>query len=142
VTGVQTCALPISGPLSQILVNLVSNATLHAFEGRNEGRVRLHATRESGTHVRIWVEDDGNGIPADLLTRVFDPFVTSKMGRGGTGLGLHIAHNIAVNVLGGKITVISAVGHGTTFELNIPLIAPVPPANPDTAPMPFSAGNP
>lgn len=114
------------GPLGQILVNLISNTTLHAFEGRTQGHVHLHAAI-ADQHARIWVEDDGIGIPAELLPRIFDPFVTSKMGRGGTGLGLHIAHNIAVNVLGGSISVVSALGHGTTFELNIPLVAPLPP---------------
>ena len=75
--------------------------------------------------LRIW-KDDGVGIPPELLPRIFAPFVTSKMGRGGTGLGLYIAHNIAANMLGGSISVISAIGHGTTFELNIPLVAPKP----------------
>lgn len=114
------------GPLGQILVNLIGNATLHAFEGRSQGNVRIHATARTSGKVRIWVDDDGVGIPPELLPRIFDPFVTSKMGRGGTGLGLYIAHNIAANMLGGSISVISAIGHGTTFELNIPLVAPKP----------------
>jgi C4-dicarboxylate-specific signal transduction histidine kinase len=83
-TGIQLDSYP--GPLSQILVNLIGNTTLHAFDGRPEGHVRLHAAVESGKNVRIWVEDNGIGIPPELLPRIFDPFVTSKMGRGGTGL--------------------------------------------------------
>ena len=75
------------------------------------------------------IGDDGAGIPASLLPRIFDPFVTSRMGRGGTGLGLHIAHNIAANVLGGRISVTSIEGSGTVFELEIPLVAPLPAAN-------------
>lgn len=114
------------GPLGQILVNLIGNATLHAFEGRSHGKVHIHATAHTGDNVRIWVDDDGIGIPPELLPRIFDPFVTSKMGRGGTGLGLYIAHNIAANMLGGSISVISSIGHGTTFELNIPAVAPKP----------------
>ena len=114
------------GPLGQILVNLIGNATLHAFEGRSHGKVHIHASTHTGGNVRIWVDDDGIGIPPELLPRIFDPFVTSKMGRGGTGLGLYIAHNIAANMLGGSISVISSIGHGTTFELNIPAVAPKP----------------
>jgi PAS domain-containing protein len=62
------------------------------------------------------------GIPASLLPRIFDPFVTSRMGSGGTGLGLHIAHNIAANVLGGRISATSSEGRGTTFEIEIPCL--------------------
>ena len=76
--------------------------------------------------MQIWVSDDGVGIPASLLPRIFDPFVTSRMGSGGTGLGLHIAHNIAANVLGGRISATSSEGQGTTFEIEIPLLAPQP----------------
>lgn len=114
------------GPIGQILANLIGNAILHAFEGKTHGLVRIHAAARAGQNVRLWVEDDGLGIPPELLPRIFDPFVTSKMGRGGTGLGLYIAHNIAANMLGGSISAISVPGQGTTFELNIPLIAPQP----------------
>ena len=70
------------------------------------------------------VADDGNGIPADLRDRIFNPFVTTKMGRGGTGLGLHIAYNAVTHVLGGTLTVRSEEGVGATFEMRLPLSAP------------------
>ncbi len=113
------------GPLGQIIANLITNATVHAFTGRDHGHIRLYAATHEN-NVQIWIGDDGTGIPPSLLPRIFDPFVTSKMGRGGTGLGLHIAHNIAANVLGGRISVTSIEGHGTAFELEIPLVAPQP----------------
>lgn len=115
------------GPLGQIVTNLIANATMHAFEDREQGHIRLYA-RAGEKRVQIWIADDGVGIPASLKPRIFDPFVTSKMGRGGTGLGLHIAHNIAVKVLGGRIAATSVEGHGTIFELDIPLVAPLPTA--------------
>ena len=52
------------------------------------------------------------------------PFFTTRQGQGGTGLGLHIAHNAVINVLGGKIEVQSQPGEGTTFTLRLPMIAP------------------
>ena len=116
------------GPLGQIITNLITNATVHAFADRENGQIRVYA-QASGQSVQIWIGDDGAGIPASLLPRIFDPFVTSRMGRGGTGLGLHIAHNIAANVLGGRISVTSIEGSGTVFELEIPLVAPLPAAN-------------
>lgn len=116
------------GPLGQIITNLITNATVHAFADHHEGHIRVMAQADEQA-VQIWISDDGAGIPANLLPRIFDPFVTSKMGRGGTGLGLHIAHNIAANVLGGRISVTSVLGVGTVFEIEIPLIAPQPAAD-------------
>jgi signal transduction histidine kinase len=58
------------------------------------------------------------------VQRVFDPFVTTRMGRGGTGLGLHIAHNAATQILGGTLEVDSTPGQGTRFTLRLPRQAP------------------
>jgi signal transduction histidine kinase len=68
--------------------------------------------------VAIVVADDGAGIDATDLTRVFDPYFTTK--RGGTGLGLPIAKNI-VEGLGGAINVSSTPGHGTEMRIELPL---------------------
>lgn len=113
------------GPLGQIITNLITNATVHAFSDRDRGTITVHAETESD-RLKLRIGDDGIGIAPDMLSRIFDPFVTTRMGRGGTGLGLHIAHNIASNILGGSISVSSTTGQGTTFELNIPLTAPAP----------------
>ena len=114
------------GPLGQILANLISNAAFHAFEGREQGLITVRAELIGNERLRLSVQDDGRGIPAELLPRIFDPFVTSKMGRGGTGLGLHIAHNIAVQVLGGSISANCEPDEGCCFELILPLVAPLP----------------
>jgi PAS domain S-box-containing protein len=113
------------GPLGQVLTNLVANAVTHAFGERTDGRIRVVAMPGREGRVTIQVGDDGAGIDPGLLPRIFDPFVTSRMGRGGTGLGLHIAHNLVVQVLGGSISVESTLGGGTTFTLDLPRVAPV-----------------
>ena len=64
------------------------------------------------------------GIDASNLQRIFDPFFTTKMGVGGSGLGLHIVHNIVTDILGGRINVSSEPGKGTCFTLSLPLVAP------------------
>lgn len=66
------------------------------------------------------VADDGPGMPQDVLLKVFDPFITSS--QSGVGIGLYLARQIAV-ALGGRISVTSEVGRGSSFELNIPRIA-------------------
>jgi signal transduction histidine kinase len=71
------------------------------------------------------VADNGAGIPTDHLRRVFDPFYTTRLGAGQSGLGLYITHNIVTGVLAGQIDVSSTPGHGSTFTLRLPAAAPL-----------------
>lgn len=120
------------GPLGQVLTNLVLNALTHAFDGRLQGAISITALHDpTEAALRLAVSDDGMGIREDILPRIFDPFVTTRMGRGGTGLGLHIAHNIVVQLLGGGISARNEPQGGAVFELWIPLVAPM--AATDTA---------
>lgn len=112
------------GALGQVVTNLVNNAVLHGFEGRNQGTVHITGEARDEGWLLLRVADDGCGIPTDLLDRIFDPFVTTKMGRGGTGLGLHISYNAVVSLLGGSISVRSTEGEGAVFELLLPSSAP------------------
>lgn len=112
------------GPLGQTIGNLINNAVIHGFDGRGHGVIRVVGRRGEDDTIVLRISDDGKGIPAALLPRVFDPFMTTRMGRGGTGLGLNIAYNAVVNLLGGSMTVHSEEGAGTTFELRLPPKAP------------------
>ena len=111
------------GALGQVLTNLINNAVLHGLEGCTVGTIRLSAEC-SGVNVEIRVSDDGRGIAPELQKRIFEPFYTSKRGSGGTGLGLHICQGIVNRVLGGEMSVQSAVGCGSTFVLLFPRVAP------------------
>jgi PAS domain S-box-containing protein len=111
------------GPLGQVLTNLVNNALFHGFNGIAAGSVHISATPQ-GDHVRIQVTDNGRGILPEHLSRVFDPFFTTRLGQGGSGLGLHIVYSIVTRVLGGRIMLASQPGAGTTFNLELPVIAP------------------
>ncbi|MCX9157054.1 PAS domain S-box protein [Niveibacterium sp. 24ML] len=112
------------GPLGQVLTNLVNNSILHGFEDRAAGEVRIRVAPEGADAVLIEVRDDGQGISEAALRRVFDPFYTTKMGRGGSGLGMHIVHTIVTGLLGGTVDLQSAVGLGTTVTLVVPRRAP------------------
>ncbi len=113
------------GPLGQVLTNLVMNATIHAFDdGHRAGTIRISARRVHGLKLEVEVADDGAGIEPAVISRIFDPFYTTRQGHGGTGLGLHIVHNAVTNVLGGRIAVTSQPGNGTCFTLHLPMIAP------------------
>lgn len=112
------------GPLGQVVTNFVTNALTHAFEGRSSGHLTLTATPTDDGWVQLRIADDGIGIPEENLRRIFDPFFTTKLGRGGSGLGLNIVYNIVTRILGGRISVDSRTGSGTTFLLTMPLKAP------------------
>jgi PAS domain S-box-containing protein len=112
------------GALGQVLTNLVSNAVLHAFDGRATGTVTISAEAASGEEIVLRVQDDGSGVPVALQKKIFEPFFTTKMGQGGTGLGLHIVFNTVTRVLGGRIALHSDLHRGSTFELHLPCVAP------------------
>lgn len=112
------------GPLGQVVTNLVNNALLHGFEGRKTGTVYISAQPASEGWMELSVQDDGVGIPSTNLNRIFDPYFTTKLGAGGSGLGLNITHNIVTGILGGRIRVQSEVGAGATFILTLPIVAP------------------
>jgi len=120
------------GPFGQVVTNLINNALLHAFDGREGGTMTLAVTVLDGGHVTIVFADDGAGIAPEHLSRIYDPFFTTKLGQGGSGLGLSISYNIVTSLLGGTIAVASSPA-GTTFTLALPLVAPSPdPASPAT----------
>ncbi|HXV37378.1 MAG TPA: ATP-binding protein [Myxococcota bacterium] len=104
--------------LQQVFLNLVLNAS-QAIASRGTIRVRTAAQNQS---VMVWIEDDGCGIPAELIDRIFDPFFTTKPVGEGTGLGLGIAHEI-VRKHGGEITIDSEPGRGTSFGVRLPIRA-------------------
>lgn len=114
------------GPLGQVLTNLINNAVIHGFDERTHGSVEIRCETLPGDQLRLIVSDDGHGIPEKALARVFDPFFTTRMGRGGTGLGLHISHSLVTHVLGGSIRVESRVGEGTQVIIELPRVAPGP----------------
>ena len=113
------------GPLTQVLMNLLNNAVVHAFENHPGPReVRIKGEALPNQRVRITVSDNGCGVPKAHLSRLFDPFFTTKLGRGGSGLGLHIVYTLITGPLGGRVKVSSAPGQGCTFTLELPDKAP------------------
>lgn len=112
------------GPLGQTLANLINNALLHGFDGRDAGCITISARPLPGERFELVVADDGVGIDAADQKRIFDPFFTTKLGKGGSGLGLHIVYNLVTGVLGGEISVDSQRQTGTRFIVVAPLTAP------------------
>ncbi|MBT9501646.1 MAG: hypothetical protein IV092_10410 [Burkholderiaceae bacterium] len=105
--------------LSAVLGRLLDNALEHGFAGRDQGRVSLRCERLDGGGCRLTVRDNGCGIAAEHLAKVFDPFFTTRMGQS-SGLGLYSANNLVTQVLGGTLTVSSVPGEGSEFVLELP----------------------
>ncbi len=121
------------GPLGQVLMNLINNAIVHAFAGRAGGRITLKAQALEPDRLLLSVADDGCGIAPEHHKKVYDPFFTTRLGQGGSGLGLNIVHTLVSGVLGGRIELHSTPGAGTRFDLWLPRSAPQPPPRPDPA---------
>ena len=112
------------GAYGQVLTNLIFNAVTHGFTNGPGGHILIKARRLGVEQVEITFSDDGSGIPKDVQRRVFDPFFTTRRAQGSTGLGLYIVHNLVTEQLGGRVTLVSAPGKGTTIRMTLPLLAP------------------
>ncbi|MBE0671217.1 MAG: GAF domain-containing protein, partial [Anaerolineales bacterium] len=106
--------------IKQVLLNLIHNA-LQAMKGGGELTVSTYPARREG---RDWivmsVKDSGMGISPEDQSRIFEPFFTTKGDRGGTGLGLSVTYGIVTDH-GGTIEISSVPGHGSTFDVWLPL---------------------
>jgi two-component system NtrC family sensor kinase len=110
--------------LGQVFLNLINNAG-DAINGA--GTITL-ATRRDGEVIRVSVTDDGAGMTAEVMQRIFQPFYTTKEVRKGTGLGLSISMSI-VESMGGAIEVQSMPGAGSCFTVVLPVAEKEPDAD-------------
>ncbi|MDY6792576.1 MAG: ATP-binding protein [Thermodesulfobacteriota bacterium] len=105
--------------LQQVFLNLLTNA-IDAIG--KDGLVEIKSRRLDSI-IYVIIKDDGPGIPAEKQKNVFDPFFTTKEAGKGTGLGLSVSYNI-IEKMGGTIHLKSQVGKGTSFTIEVPVVAP------------------
>jgi signal transduction histidine kinase len=106
--------------LKQILLNIIMNA-LQAMES-DGGKLLVETSAAGNDHVSFIIADNGPGIPAEAIGRIFDRYFTTKKPGEGTGLGLFVTKSL-VESMGGEIKVTSRIGGGTTFTVTLPLRA-------------------
>jgi signal transduction histidine kinase len=112
------------GALFQVFTNLIENAVTHAFADGQSGTMRIEVLPPQRGSLEIRFSDDGSGMSEDVRSKAFEPFFTTRRDQGGSGLGLHLVHNLITGLMGGDIALGSAEGRGTQFILHVPLVAP------------------
>lgn len=108
--------------LNQVFLNLIVNSAqaIEAQQKRAKGVIAIRTWRE-GKHVCCEIADNGPGIPKEILSRIYEPFFTTKAPGKGTGLGLSISYDIIVRKHGGELSVDCPRDGGTVFTLRIPM---------------------
>ncbi|WP_374008235.1 DAHL domain-containing protein [Delftia lacustris] len=106
--------------INQVFLNIITNATQAMLKKPEKGMIKISTAREGEQAIRIEIEDNGQGIPPEVLPNIFDPFYTTKDIGQGTGMGLSISYNI-IHAHGGQIFCNSELGIGTIFTIILPI---------------------
>lgn len=110
-----------AGPINQIMINLIMNSIIHGFEFVETGQIDIYVEMVGEGKISIVYKDNGKGIPEHLRKRIFDPFVTTKRGQGGSGLGMHLVYNLVTQALNGSISITSEESQGVEFQIIFPV---------------------
>lgn len=108
------------GSINQILINLIMNSLIHAFTDKDDGQIQITITTEHNNCQMIY-QDNGSGVPEHIRKRIFDPFVTTKRGEGGSGLGMHLVYNLVTQALHGNIQLESSIDEGIRVFIEFPV---------------------
>lgn len=108
------------GALSQVITNIVMNAIIHAYEPDDMGNLLIRTVHD-GSNVHLNCSDDGKGMTAESLSKVFEAYYTTREGEGGSGLGTRIIYTLVTEVLRGQISCSSELGMGTMFTITLPI---------------------
>ncbi|MDM8568901.1 response regulator, partial [Thiotrichales bacterium HSG1] len=106
------------GVFSQVITNFVMNSLIHGFRDKSDGHMRI-IVEQNDEEIILRYSDNGRGIPADIVSKVFDPFFTTNRQGGGSGLGMHIVYNLITHQLNGTIQCESVIDEGTTFIITL-----------------------
>ena len=109
------------GPINQIIINLIMNSLIHGFKNTDSGRIVISVECKANK-CRITYFDNGRGIEEKIKQKIFDPFVTTRRGEGGSGLGMHLVYNLVTQALNGNIEVESELGEGAEFIIEFPAV--------------------
>jgi signal transduction histidine kinase len=112
--------------IGRVVLNLITNAFYVVDEKKKSGKENYEPTvtvntKKTATKIEIQVSDNGNGIPKKILSKIFQPFFTTKPTGKGTGLGLSMSYDIVTKGHGGELKVETKQGEGTIFTILLPI---------------------
>jgi C4-dicarboxylate-specific signal transduction histidine kinase len=110
-----------AGAFGQVITNLLQNACIHAFDRTAHPAVITIAAAVGDDRLLLRVADNGGGMTPDVAARVWEPFFTTRRGDGGSGLGMHIVHNLVVQRFRGTIDLQTAPGEGCRYTIVLPV---------------------
>ncbi|GAB2596281.1 sensor histidine kinase [Nitrincola alkalisediminis] len=106
------------GPLGQIILNAVNNSLTHGFEHQSQGVIYVKAYTDDAQTLVLIIGDNGCGVAPESIDKLFDPFYTTKFGKGGSGLGLYIVYSLVTKILKGSIIIRN--NPGLEMEIRMP----------------------
>ncbi|MBQ4811900.1 HAMP domain-containing histidine kinase [Pseudoalteromonas luteoviolacea] len=109
-----------AGLLQQVFEQLLSNSLIHGFMDLKDNQISVNVELRNQSLEVVYM-DNGVGVSTAIKKRIFDPFVTTKRGEGGSGLGMHLVYNLITQALGGSITLSEENKTGTKFIIVLPL---------------------
>jgi signal transduction histidine kinase len=107
------------GAIAQIIINLIINSIIHGFYNINRGVMSIDVSIDQQRLVILY-KDNGVGVSKEELGKLFDPFYTTQIDKGGTGLGTHIIKNLVIDTLNGSIDAYSESGKGLSYRMTLP----------------------
>lgn len=108
------------GLFAQLINNLVINSIVHGFDEVMSGGIWIHASIVNEV-LSIDYRDDGKGMTSEQVKKIYEPFYTTKLGSGGSGLGMHVVYNIITQRFKGLIDCTSEIGEGVSYQIRIPV---------------------
>ena len=112
--NLEVCSYP--GAFSKIITNLLMNSLQHGFADQDKGTITIHISQDN-SDILLQYHDNGQGMTAEHLKKIFNPFFTTKRGKGATGLGMHLVYRLVTQTLGGHIDSHSILKEGITFKI-------------------------
>ncbi|WP_227387042.1 sensor histidine kinase [Pseudoalteromonas piscicida] len=104
------------GVIFQIISNLVANSIAHGFKESEQGEITIEFFKHD-EHIELIYKDNGKGMSELELSKLFEPFYTTKRGSGGMGLGAYIIYNLVTQGLDGDVHTVSEPGKGLEYRI-------------------------
>ncbi len=106
------------GAFAQIITNLIMNSIIHAYDEHEKGDIHIKVEKQP-EGISVQFSDNGKGMDEEMISRIYEPFFTTKRSLGGSGLGLSVVYSLVTQKFNGSIECISKLGEGVKFMIEL-----------------------